>query len=356
MREALAIDLQPFDSAALPAAKDEDWRQFPLQKWLKKAGLEGVSSSAHIGADIEPSDKPLFEGRQIEQSLADFVREQSDHFAVFDVRKDAVLQIEPGLEAGQVSAPHIQIRVAKNVSLTLYEVLEAYEAGWLCPLIEIVLEEGAKLHFERLDQVAGQTLLTEQMIVTLKADAQATFFNAKSGDAKSRLAVHIFCEGEGAHADVTGLCLADQQAVGETLIDICHNVAHSTSHQLYHAIVGGKAQSTYTGKVTVAAEAQKTDAQQLSRGLLLSPMATNFVKPELEIYADDVQCAHGATTGDLDEQALFYMRSRGLSENEAKILLIQAFCEAPLSALQEDSPLRETLESALDAKLKEVLR
>jgi Fe-S cluster assembly protein SufD len=191
--------------------------------------------------------------------------------------------------------------------------------------------------------------------VTLNANSEAKLFNAKTDAAKSRFAAHILCKGEGARADITGLCLTDSAALAESFIDIRHMCAGTLSSQLYHAIVGGKAQSTYTGKVTVAREAQKTDAQQLSRGLLLSPMATNFVKPELEIYADDVQCAHGATTGDLDEEALFYMRSRGLPENEAKRLLIEAFCGAPLARLDENSLLKEALEEGLKAKLEVLL-
>lgn len=340
---------------ALPSAKDEDWRQFPLQKILKKSDFSVISSSFSLGTEIEPLETSLFEGADIPSSLLAYVREATDSYVALDVQKDSAIHLDIDGEAGAISMPHIQIIVRKDCTLDLHETLDTDNISWLCPLIEIVLEEGAKLNFERHDKAGKDVLVTDQLVVVLNTKAEAKLFNAKTDMAKSRFAAHVLCKGEGVRADITGLCLTEGGALAESFIDIQHICAGTFSSQLYHAIVGGKAQSTYTGKVTVAREAQKTDAQQLSRGLLLSPMATNFVKPELEIYADDVQCAHGATTGDLDEEALFYMRSRGLPENEAKRLLIEAFCAAPLSRLREDSLLKEMLEVGLKTKLEALL-
>ena len=134
------------------------------------------------------------------------------------------------------------------------------------------------------------------------------------------------------------------QVMRDTRID--HVAAHTTSEEDYRGVAGGRGRGVFNGKVIVRPDAQKIDARQSSRNLLLNDGAEIDTKPELEIYANDVKCSHGATTGQLDATALFYLRSRGLSESEARILLIRAFAESILRTI-EHAPVRSWLEQRL---------
>jgi Fe-S cluster assembly protein SufD len=155
----------------------------------------------------------------------------------------------------------------------------------------------------------------------------------------------------GAEGILNGLYLAnDKQHVdNHTLID--HAEPHAASRELYKGILDGHAGAVFNGKVIVRKDAQKTDAKQTNRNLLLSEEAVINTKPELQIYADDVRCTHGATIGQLEENALFYLRSRGIGETEARQILIQAFAEEIIEQVKPDD-LREVLENQLIAKLK----
>lgn len=140
---------------------------------------------------------------------------------------------------------------------------------------------------------------------------------------------------------MNGLQFAINSQVHDTHSRVEHCVPRARSSETYHGIADQRGQVVFNGKVLVHKHAIGTDAQQSSRNLLLSPKAEIDTKPELEIYADDVKCAHGATVGQLDSNALFYLRSRGIGEQEARALLTLAFADAvinkiPLAALREE--------------------
>ena len=136
---------------------------------------------------------------------------------------------------------------------------------------------------------------------------------------------------------------------------IAHVAAHTTSHEDYRGIADGKGRGVFNGKVLVHPGAQKTDARQSSRNLLLSPTAEIDTKPELEIYANDVKCSHGATTCQLDSTALFYLRSRGVSESEARMMLIRAFAQSIRASIASE-PVREYVEQLLTARFADIQR
>ncbi len=157
-------------------------------------------------------------------------------------------------------------------------------------------------------------------------------------------------DGEGAECTLNGLYVAD----GERLIDnhttIDHAKAHCPSHEIYKGILGGRARAVFNGKILVRQDAQKTDAKQTNRALLLSDDASINTKPQLEIFADDVKCTHGAAIGQLDEDAIFYLRARGLTYFEARDMLIHAFAGDILNRVKIE-PLRVALEAELYAQL-----
>jgi Fe-S cluster assembly protein SufD len=157
-------------------------------------------------------------------------------------------------------------------------------------------------------------------------------------------------DGEGAEVTLNGLYLADGDRLvdNHTLID--HARAHCPSHEVYKGILGGRARAIFNGKIVVRPDAQKTNAKQTNRALLLSDEASINTKPQLEIFADDVKCTHGAAIGQLDEDAIFYLRARGLTFAEARDMLIHAFAGEILDRVQIE-PLKHALEAELYAQL-----
>jgi Fe-S cluster assembly protein SufD len=156
--------------------------------------------------------------------------------------------------------------------------------------------------------------------------------------------------GEGAECTLNGLYLADGERLVDNHTTIDHAMPHCPSHEIYKGIIGGKARAVFNGKIIVRQDAQKTDAKQTNRALLLSDDATINTKPQLEIFADDVKCTHGAAIGQLDEDAVFYLRARGLTYQEARDMLIHAFAGDILDRVKIDL-LRAALEEELYAQL-----
>jgi Fe-S cluster assembly protein SufD len=163
-------------------------------------------------------------------------------------------------------------------------------------------------------------------------------------DAIARLA------GEGGECTLNGLYLADGERLVDNHTTIDHAMPHCPSHEIYKGILGGRARAVFNGKIMVRQDAQKTDAKQTNRALLLSDNATINTKPQLEIFADDVKCTHGAAIGQLDDDALFYLRARGLTYQEARDMLIHAFAGEILDRVKH-APLRTALEAELFVQL-----
>jgi Fe-S cluster assembly protein SufD len=157
-------------------------------------------------------------------------------------------------------------------------------------------------------------------------------------------------DGEGGDCTLNGLYLADRQRLIDNHTTIDHAKAHCGSHEVYKGILGGTARAVFNGKIIVRQDAQKTDAKQTNRALLLTDGATINTKPQLEIFADDVKCTHGAAIGQLDDDAIFYLRARGLTYAEARDMLIHAFAGEILHRVQIE-PLRDALEAELFTQL-----
>ena len=157
-------------------------------------------------------------------------------------------------------------------------------------------------------------------------------------------------DGEGAECTLNGLYLADGERLVDNHTTIDHAKPHCPSHEVYKGIMGGRARAVFNGKIIVRQDAQKTDAKQTNRALLLTDDASINTKPQLEIFADDVKCTHGAAIGQLDEDAIFYLRARGLTFFEARDMLIHAFAGEILDRVQVE-PLRTALEAELYTQL-----
>jgi Fe-S cluster assembly protein SufD len=157
-------------------------------------------------------------------------------------------------------------------------------------------------------------------------------------------------DGEGGDCTLNGLYLADRERLVDNHTTIDHAKAHCGSHEVYKGILGGTSRAVFNGKIIVRQDAQKTDAKQTNRALLLTDGATINTKPQLEIFADDVKCTHGAAIGQLDDEAIFYLRARGMTYAEARDMLIHAFAGQVLDGVKVE-PLREALEAELFEQL-----
>jgi Fe-S cluster assembly protein SufD len=162
--------------------------------------------------------------------------------------------------------------------------------------------------------------------------------------------VHPVLAGEGADCLINGLFVANGRQHMDNYMKVEHAAPHCNSRQFYNGILDGQSRGVFHGRIIVHKDAQKTDAKQTNRNLLLSDGAQIDTKPQLEIYADDVKCTHGATIGQMDEEALFYMRSRGIAEREARRLMLFAFASECLDRMKP-GPVRSWLEQNVESWL-----
>jgi Fe-S cluster assembly protein SufD len=248
---------------------------------------------------------------------------------------------------GLMSHPRIIVRVGRNSRCTLIEHYTGTAPDTFTNAVTTIeAASGAQLVHYRVQHEAAQTFHIGHTHVDLAADATYTQYELALGAALSRVATHVALRGRGATATLQGLIMPNGSQHLDTFTCIEHVAGHTTSHELYRGIAAGRGRAVFRGKVIVRPDAQHIDAQQSTRNLLLSPTAEIDTRPELEIYANDVKCSHGATIGQLDAAALFYLRSRGLSESDARTVLIRAFAEGFVSQLQH-APVAQFLEQQL---------
>jgi Fe-S cluster assembly protein SufD len=198
----------------------------------------------------------------------------------------------------------------------------------------------AELEHVRLMADATDAVNISTAVFTIGAHARLNTFNLTSGGHVSRYQGYITFADEGANVATNGVNLLNGRQHADTTLLMDHAVPNCTSREVFRAVLDDRGHSVFQGRIVVRPDAQKTDAKMMTRALLLSDEAEADNKPELEIFADDVTCGHGATTGALDESLLFYLRARGLSEKEAQALLIQAFVGEAIESIANDD-LRE---------------
>jgi Fe-S cluster assembly protein SufD len=204
----------------------------------------------------------------------------------------------------------------------------------------VAIGDGARLDHVRLVEDSRDAFNISSSVVTLGAKAHFNTFGMTSGSNVSRYQAIIAFAGEGSRVETNGVNLLNGRQHADTTLFLDHAVPNCGSREIFRAVIDDRGHSVFQGRIIVRPKAQKTDAKMMTRALLLSDEAEADNKPELEIFADDVTCGHGATTGALDESLLFYLRARGLSEKEAQALLIQAFVGEAIESIANDA-LRE---------------
>jgi Fe-S cluster assembly protein SufD len=232
------------------------------------------------------------------------------------------------------------LRLGKNASATLVESYVAADGAKNYQAHDsqvIAIGDNSRLDHVRLVEDATDAVNISSSVVTLGAHATFNTFGLTSGAAVSRYQANIAFAGEGSRVDTNGVNLLKGKQHADSTLFMDHAVPHCASREVFRAVIDDSAHSVFQGRIIVRPDAQKTDAKMMTRALLLSDDAEADNKPELEIFADDVTCGHGATSGALDESLLFYLRARGLPEKEAQALLIQAFVGEVIESIASDT-------------------
>jgi Fe-S cluster assembly protein SufD len=251
------------------------------------------------------------------------------------------------LAAGQLpvsTATRTLVMVEEGASVSILESHEGPDGIGFQPndVMEFVVGNGATVRHVRLNAEGADTLALSTLTAKLGADVSFDTLNVVVGGATSRHQVYVTFAGERSLARINGAAMLNRRQHADSTLVIDHVAPHCGSRELFKTVVDGEATGVFQGKIIVRPHAQKTDGRMMSASLLLSEAATMNNKPELEIFADDVQCGHGATNGSLDEDLLFYLMARGLPKAEAESLLIQAFLGEALETV-EDEAVREAL-------------
>ncbi|MBO9579765.1 MAG: SufD family Fe-S cluster assembly protein [Sphingobium sp.] len=212
-----------------------------------------------------------------------------------------------------------------------------------------IIAAGEHVHRAILQDAASGDVAIRDLVVEIGAGGSFGLHLLDMGGVLGRITLDVTLH-EGAHFELEAALLGDGEQTIELVTRVTHAEPDATSSQTVRAIAAGKATTSYLGQVRVARDAQKTDASQSFKAMLLDRGATANAKPELEIFADDVKCAHGASIGELDAQALFYLASRGLDPARARTLMLQAFIAGLFDDMADEAE-RTRFEGAALAKL-----
>lgn len=311
---------------------------------------------------ISPDNIPTI--RQEEWKYTNLLKAVPDNLTRSEGDKEIVIHKNRGKTGGEVEdilftgrdgmlhSPVLKVVLEEGAELTLIERHEGYGSYWKNVAVDIELGANATLCHYRIIEDEG--VVTIHTNITQENGSSYNGFYIMQNSKLVRNEVHARLVGKGAECDLNGLNLLNGKQHGDTTIVVEHKAPHCRSSQFFRSVLDDEARGVFQGKVHVHKDAQKTDGYQLSNALLLSEGAEMDAKPELEIYADDVKCSHGATCGQLDDEPLFYLRSRGLSEAEARMLLIQAFVDEVADKISDEA-MRASIKERAEIWLRNVL-
>jgi Fe-S cluster assembly protein SufD len=246
--------------------------------------------------------------------------------------------------APQASFARVLVVVEAGACVTLVETHDgpadiAYQAN---TLVEIDAGDGAKIDHIRSNNSGNAALALSTLGAQVGRDARFSSFSMNTGGAVSRHQIFVALNGKNSELALQGASLLRGRQHADTTMEIDHAIGHCTGRELFKSVLDGESRSVFQGKIIVRPHAQKTDGKMATHALLLSEEAEADAKPELEIFADDVVCGHGATAGALDDDLLFYLKARGIPQKEAEALMIEAFIGDVVEAVENET-LREVL-------------
>ncbi len=259
-----------------------------------------------------------------------------------ETRRLELLHITVGMPDPVIHNPRHLVVLESNASLELVERYTSLgkSSYFNNAVIDIHLSEGSELLHTRLQEESEHAQHLSHLTVKLEKHSHYRQVSLASGGAWSRTDAQIIFNGEHAHAELDGLILAGSKQLNDVHLEVLHEVPNCTSREHFKGLLSSNGKIVFDGRILVARDAQKTDAALNNENLMLSRSAEVDTKPQLEIFADDVKCSHGATVGELDSEMLFYLRSRGIPKAEAERMLCTAFANEVVSRIS-DSSLRD---------------
>lgn len=336
-----------FLQKGLPRRKQEEWRYTDLSSFGKREWTLSDSSVSQRAQAVSSQYLLELDG----SSAKDFVVQKKrldDRFeteALVDLnatlnlsgqahyvtggKKSELFLTHMAVGSGKLFSPYHYIHVGQNAHLELGEEFLFQEIGesWVNPCLDIILEEGASVDYYQLQKNAVDVKQTSNVRIIQNKKSTARVWSVQTGSKLSRSSFFVGLDGEESQFHYRALSMVQPEQHLDQYLYLDHAVPNCTSRQLFKGIVSERARSVFNGRVIVRKYAQKTDAGQLSKNLLLGKQAEANARPQLEIYADDVKCAHGSTIGRMNPEELFYLKSRGLSNQQAVSLLCQGFAE-----------------------------
>jgi len=359
-RRADAIKL--VRAQGIPHRRIEDWKYTDL-----RSALDGANDLGKVASETRLRNA-VQQGYEVFEFKGDAPKWVVDSFGVIGIdgtmpaaslalaSSTIALRIPSNAMAGKPlgyefsGQARLLIVVEAGAAITLLETPMGGADSFSNAGIEIVLYEGARLDHIRTASNAASAIVVEDLTVRAAAGAQYRAHFMSTGAKLSRTELHVTLEGRNAESHVSGVSVLGDGRHADVTTHIVHAAPETRSTQLFKDIAGGHSRGVYQGKITVAEGADGSDSRQTAKGLLLGQRSEIDLKPELEIYADDVKCAHGAAVGDLDIESLFYLRSRGIPEAEARALLMRAFLGDAVDEI-ENEDIRASVWAKVEAAL-----
>ena len=361
--------------AGLPALKQIETFFIPGLKCSRMVFVDGhyAPELSHVLGGIRAvslAEALHTEARLLERHLGQYARYEENAFVALNTAffvDGAFIHIPVGMDVEEPVHLLFLSRSSEPGSTSHTRNLIIAERGSRCRIIEhyagladaptltnavteIVVGDGASVEHCKWQAESLSAFHVATLQIQQEGKSRVTQHSISVGAKIARNDIHLVLGGEGIESILNGLYLG----VGDQLVDhhtvVDHAKPRCASHEFYNGILDGKSKGVFNGKIFVREDAQKTDAKQTSRNLLLSGEATIDTKPQLEIFADDVKCTHGATVGQLNEEEIFYLRSRGISAENARRMLIHAFASDVINRIGIE-PVREELEKLMSERL-----
>ena len=375
-----------FRQAGLPSVRDEAWKYTSLRPLTDQEFREPLTSvdggtlpsipaiegprlvfvDGRVRDDLSNLPDTLHVGRFADNpSFGALCRPDEQPVVALNTmlaEDGAILSVAAGVDAGTIVLvslaaettgrsvafhPRHAIRLAEGARLTVIDISLGRGRYLHNPVFEVEVAANATLTHVRLQDEALEAFHLATVYATVQSGGFYDAFTLSLGARLARAEFHARLNGPGATVHLNAAQMLGGNQVGDVTTVVVHDAPNCASRQTVKNVLTDRARGVFQGRIEVARVAQKTDGYQMSQALLLSPEAEIDCKPELQIYADDVKCSHGATIGELNDDQLFYLRARGIPEQEARSMLIRAFLDDALEAVTH-VPARALLEQAID--------
>jgi len=371
-----------FTEAGFPNTRDENWRYSDIKSLRNQtfAAAQKHSDAAIPDTFCETAARLVLVNGRFDEERSDFgdllqaisVRPLANHLMANSdranelhsgtdavsilntalMRDGLVFSIPSGVEiddpieiihimsSADNAAAHVRhlIELGEGAKATILERFSGDESAyWFNSVVQARVAEGAKFNHYRLQTEGDHAVHTARAVVSVGAGGNYNACNISLGASLSRFDAQVRLLVDGSNATIDGVALAASRQSHDMLVHVDHRMPSSNSDQVFRTVADALGKSSFQGKITVAEGAQQTLADQSFKALLLDRTAEANAKPELEIFADDVKCSHGATIGELDSKALFYLMSRGIDPVTARQMLVEAFTDDALARIGNDA-------------------